>query len=152
MPLYEAVLSGITTVTQPHLTLPAIPGADFTAVTHFVVSTPSSLELGVLRFTRNPYRKVAQRKSGDQRWPATRSSTTAVITHELSCQLQSEFLHVLMGIVWEEVLLENVRISDCLVKKEKLVELSTLCSTGVVPTKLISTIHTRADLCMQLSN
>ena len=57
-----------------------------------------------------------------------------------------------MGIVWEEVLLENVRISDCHVKKEKrdiFVELSTLCSTGVVPTKLVSTIHTPHVLVVQ---
>ena len=57
-----------------------------------------------------------------------------------------------MGIVWEEVLLENVRISDCNVKKEKrdiFVEHSTLCSTGVVPTKLVSTIHTPHVLVVQ---
>ena len=48
-----------------------------------------------------------------------------------------------MDIVWAEVLLENVRISNSHVKKEEqdvFIELSTLGST--VPTKLVSTIHT----------
>ena len=132
-------------MTQPYLALPAKPGAVFTAVTHSAVSTPSSLELGVLRFTRNPHWKVVYGKSGNQRWPATSSSTTTVIAHELSCQLQSELLQVLVDIVWAEVLLENVRIINCHVKKEErdvFIELYTLGSTGVVPTKLVSTIHT----------
>ena len=88
---------------------------------------------------------MAQRKSDDLRWPATSSSTIAVITYELSCQLQSELLQVLMDVFWAEVLLENISICNCHVEKEEgdvFVELSTLGSTGVVPTKLVSTIHT----------
>ena len=77
----------IPVVTQPHLTIPTKPGGVFTTVTHFAVSTPSSLEIFAVQFIWNPDWKVAQRKCGNLGWPATSSTSTAVITHELSCQL-----------------------------------------------------------------
>ena len=56
-----------------------------------------------------------------------------------------------MDVFWAEVLLENISICNCHVEKEEdvFVELSTLGSTGVVPTKLVSTIHTPHVLIVQ---
>ena len=94
MPLQEAVSVVVPVVTQPHLALPAEPRAVFATVTCLAVGTPSSLEPGRLLLPAHPHRKVPQRKSGDEGWPSTRSSTTAVVADHLTSQLQSKLLYV----------------------------------------------------------
>ena len=65
--------------------------------------------------------------------PATSSTTTAVITLEFSCQLQSKLLHILVDILRAKVLLKNVGVGNSNVKEKVKyvpVELSALGSTG----------------------
>ena len=77
-------------------------------------------------------------------WPATSSKTTAVITHELSCQLQSKLHHILVDVLRAKFLLKYVGIGNGNVEekvKHVPVELSAFVSTGIVPTQLVSSVN-----------
>jgi len=87
-------------------------------------------------------------------WPATSSTTTAVITHEFSCQLQSKLLHILVDVLRAKVLLKNVGIGNSNVEEKVKyvpVELSALRSTGIIPTQLVSSINPSHVLIVQLN-
>ena len=75
----------------------------------------------------------------------TSSTTTAVITHEFSCQLQSKLLHILVDVLRAKVLLKNVGIGNSNVEEKVKyvpVELSALRSTGIIiPMQLVSSIN-----------
>ena len=93
---------------QPDITLATKPRGVCALVRFAAVGTSSSLLLCRLRLIRQLDGKVSQWKGNYGRGVAARSATTAVVTNQVSCQLQAKFFDVLDGVVRAVVFVEDV--------------------------------------------
>ena len=144
VPQQEAVTGRVSTVAQPDITLATKPCGVCALVRFAAVRASSSLLLCRLRLIRQLDRKVSQWKGYYGRGAMARSATTAVITDEVGCQLQSKVLDVLDGVVRAVVLVEDVGVGNCHGKQEIInifIEFPALCAAAVVSTQLVTPIH-----------
>ena len=148
MPQHVAVCALLSCVTQPHLTLGAVPRGEYTAfataVTPGAACTPVLRLLGGIALG-NGGRKMSERERTHNSSTTASSFPAAVVSYELTCQLESKLLDRAERCVITVALLKNEGVCNGHVKQKMkyvFVKFSAFRSAAVVAPNLVSSVDT----------
>ena len=146
MPQHEAVCALLSCVTQPLLTLGAVPGGVHTPFGPAITSGAACpLMLGLLGWIAlgDGGGKVAEREGTHNSSTTAGSSPAAVVPYQLTGQLESKLFDGAKRCVVTVVFLKNEGICYSHVKqkvKDVFVSLSAFCSAAIVPPDVVTSV------------